>query len=244
MAGAGSGTSPIIRHGCDAAGRHEIHGIYAAFDRSSGGCLGYLLYGRVGPGIVSRRAYVGLRYVFTEPGHRGKGTASALLDRLYRDNRDADVSRGLATEDGAAWLAAYDGRPLRAAAQIGTTEEETGGTRWPRRVRLIADHARHGEVGRLVCYLPRRRPGRVLVDELYVPPGCRRQGMASMLMDALLSCYPGAVVRLGEAPAGGRAWWRSYSARSAETAWRPAAAGWVRPAVIWRGSPGRTEMEL
>ena len=230
---------PDIRHGCDAAGRHEIHGVYAAFDPSSGCCLGYLLYGRVSPGIISSRAYVSLRYVFTEPGGHGNGIASALLDRLYRDNKDADVSRGWVTEDGAAWLARYDARPLRAGVQVTAAEEDTGGTRYPRRLRLIADHARHGEVGRLVCYLPRRRPGRVLVDELYVPPDHRRQGIASMLMDALRSRYPAAVVALGDAPGAGRAWWRSYSGRPPGAARRRPA----RPAAISPERPGPAEME-
>lgn len=235
---------PAIRHDCDAAGRHELHGTYWIAG-PAGQAIAYLQYGRVTPGVVSDRAYVGLSWVYTDPLHQGRGFAFALLDRLYRDNRDAEIVRGLATDDGADWLARYDARPLAEAVEIIQTEEDTGGTRRPLRLRLAADHARLGEVGRLICYPPRRRTGRALIGELYVPPEYQRQGVASRLMDAFRDAHRGVIVDRRDATPGGRAWWERYAAARGDQPYsraRVTQRGSGRPPFT-PGRPARQERE-
>ena len=102
-------------------------------------------------------------------------------------------------------------------------EQDNGGTKWTRRARITAVHPEHGSLGRL-DYLRNSRGTTLRVQETYVEPHGRRQGIATALMDELQRLHPGARIEHGDRTPAGKAWWKSYTDGKTVTKGRTMAA--------------------
>jgi GNAT superfamily N-acetyltransferase len=91
---------PIIAEAITAHGDGEATVTLTAHD-DSGTEIGFLKYERYTFGVS-------VFYVIVEPVYRRRGVASMLMDKVYADNPDAVISRGVVFEDGQRFLAGYD----------------------------------------------------------------------------------------------------------------------------------------
>lgn len=92
-------------------------------------------------------------------------------------------------------------------------DKQNGGTKYPYKAQVIAEHPEHGEVGRLTYFPPRRKGGIVRIDNVDVSSDHQRQGLASALMDHVQTRHPGSRIDYGgkgNLNDDGAAWLKGY----------------------------------